>query len=120
MTIEALPNRQIKTIREKIQTICTLCQAHGFGVESIYADFELEHIRPDFPFINTSDADDHQPDMKWAIRTIKYWVHSTYCMLPFKYIPRLMVIHLARNTIFWLNTFPTDNGWSSNIHQDTS
>ena len=24
-----------------------------------------------------------------------------------------MVIHLVRNTIFWLNAFPTDNGWSS-------
>ena len=24
-----------------------------------------------------------------------------------------MVVHLVRNTIFWLNAFPTDNGWSS-------
>ena len=24
-----------------------------------------------------------------------------------------MVVHLVRNTIFWLNAFPVDNGWSS-------
>ena len=113
MTIEALLNRQIKTIKDKIQTICTLYHDHGFGVESIYADSEFEPLRPDFPFINTSDADDHQPDIEQAIRTIKDRVRSTYRMLPFKYIPHLMVIHLVRNTIFWLNIFPADNGWLS-------
>ena len=40
-------------------------------------------------------------------------VRSTYRMLPYKYIPRLIVVHLVRNTIFWLNAFPVDNGWSS-------
>ena len=95
MAIEAFLNRQIKTIKEKIRTICTLYHDHGFGVESIYADSEFEPLRPDFPCINTSDADDHQPDIERAIRTIKDWVCSTYHMLPFKYIPHLMVIHLV-------------------------
>ena len=64
MTIEALPNRQIKTIKEKISTICTLYQGRGFIVDSIYANSEFEPLRPDFPFINTSDAEDHQPDIE--------------------------------------------------------
>ena len=113
MTIEALPNRQVKTIKRKICTICTLYQGCGFAVNSIYADSEFEPLRPDFPFINTSNADDHQPDIEQAIRTVKDRVRSTYRMLPYKYIPRLMVVHLVRNTIFWLNAFPTHNGWSS-------
>ena len=113
MTIEALPNRQIKTIKEKICTICRLYQDCGFGVESIFADAKFKPLRPDFPFINNSDADNHQPDIEQAVRTMKDCVRSTYRMLPFKYTPHLMVIHLVRNTIFWLNAFPTDNGWSS-------
>ena len=113
MAIEALPNRQIKTIKEKISKICMLYQGRGFAVDSIYANSEFEPLRPDFPFINTSNADNHQPDIEQAIRTVKDRVRSTYCMLPFKYIPRLMVVHLVRNTIFWLNAFPTNNGWSS-------
>ena len=64
MTIEALPNRQVKTIKEKVCTICTLYPGRGFAVNSIYADSEFEPLRPDFPFINTSDADDHQPDIE--------------------------------------------------------
>ena len=95
MTIAALLNRQIKTIEEKIWTICTLYHDRGFGVESIYADSEFKPLRPEFPCINTSDADDHQPDIERAIRTIKDQVHSTYHVLPFKYIPCLMVIHLV-------------------------
>ena len=113
MTVEVLPNRQSKTIQEKTHSICKLYQGHGFTVDSIYADSEFETLRPEFPFINTSDADDHQPDIERAIQTVKDRVRSTYWMLPFNYIPRLMVIHLVRNTIFWLNAFPTANGWSS-------
>ena len=67
MMVESLPNRQVKTIKEKVRTICTLYQGCGFVVHSIYADLEFEPLRPDFPFINTSDADDHQPDIEQTI-----------------------------------------------------
>ena len=67
MMIEALPNRQVKTIKEKVCTICTLYQGHGFAVNSIYADSEFEPLRPVFPFINTPDADDYQPNIEQAI-----------------------------------------------------
>ena len=106
MTVEVLPNRQSKTIQEKIHSICKLYQGCRFTVDSIYADSEFETLRPEFPFINTSNVDNHQPDIERAIRTVKDRVRSTYRMLPFKYIPRLMVIHLVRNTIFWLHAFP--------------
>ena len=113
MTVESLPNRQINTIKDKIKGICTLYHRRGFQVESLHADSEFEPIRSDFPFLNTSDADDHQPDIERAIWTVKDRVRSTYRMLPYKYVPRLMVVHLVRNTIFWLNAFPAVDGWSS-------
>ena len=113
LTVEVLPNRQIETIKDRIRSICKLYQRRGFKVESLHADSEFEPIRSEFPFINTSDADDHHPDIERAIRSMKDRVRSTYRMLPYKYIPRLMVVHLVWNTIFWLNAFPVDNGWSS-------
>ena len=113
MTIEVLPNRLIKTIKDRIKSICMVYQRRGFKVESLHDDSEFEPIRSEFPFINTSDADDHQPDIKRAIRTVKNRVHSAYRMLHYEYIPCLMVVHLVQNTIFWLNAFPVDNGWSS-------
>ena len=113
MTIEALPNRQIKTIKDKVTTICTLYWDHSIGMESIFVDAEFEPLRPDVLFLNMSDADDHQPDIEQAIRIVKDRIHSTYRMLPFKYIPHLMVIHLVRNSVFWLNAFPSNDSWSS-------
>ena len=82
-------------------------------MDSIFADAEFEPLRPDILLLNTSDADDHQPDIKQTIRTVKDRVRSTYRMLPFEYIPHLMVTHLVRNTIFWLNAFPSNDSWSS-------
>ena len=113
LTVEVLPTRQIETIKDRIRSICMLYQRHGSKVESLHAYSEFEAIRSEFPFINTSDTDDHQPDIEQAIPSMKDWGWSTYRMLPYKYIPHLMVVHLVHNTIFWLNAFPVDNGWSS-------
>ena len=55
-----------------------LYQRCGFKVESLHADSEFEPIRSAFPFINTSSADDHQPDIERAIRSVKDQVRSTY------------------------------------------
>ena len=64
MTIKALPNRQVKTIKDKVTAICRLYWDHGIGVESILADAEFKPLRPDVPFLNTCDADDHQPNVE--------------------------------------------------------
>ena len=34
-------------------------------------------------------------------------------MFPFRYIPILMLIHLVKNAVFWLNAFPYRDGVSS-------
>ena len=34
-------------------------------------------------------------------------------MLPFKHIPRLILIHLVKNAVFWLNALPARDGVSS-------
>ena len=34
-------------------------------------------------------------------------------MLPYKHIPRTMLIHLTKNSVFWLNAFPARDGVSS-------
>ena len=36
-------------------------------------------------------------------------------MLPFTRIPRIVLIQLVKNTVFWLNAFPSKDGISS-IH----
>ena len=63
--------------------------------------------------LNCAAANEHVPEVERFIRTIKDRVRSTYRMLPYKRIPRTMLIHLTKNSVFWLNAFPARDGVSS-------
>ena len=69
------------------------------------ADPEFEPLRVAFPQLNTCGADEHAPEIKRFIQTVKVRVRSVYHSLPYKYIPRLFLVHLVKAAIFWLNAF---------------
>ena len=64
------------------------------------------------PTLNTAAADEHVPDIERYIRTVKERTRSTYTMLPYRHLPRIVLIHLVKNVVFWLNAFPTNDGVS--------
>ena len=112
-TVEAISNRQTTTIIAKLRTVCQVYHHRGFHVSVILGDPEFEPIRAAFPQLNCCAADEHVPDIEWYIRTVKDRVRSTYRMLPFKRVPRLILIHLVKNAVFWLNALPAVDGVSS-------
>ena len=112
-TVEALDNRQVSTICKKLQSIVKLYEHRGFKVTIILADPEFEPIRSEFPMLNCCGADEHIPDVERFIRTLKDRVRSGYITLPFKNVPRLLLIHLVKNSTLWLNAFPANDGVSS-------
>ena len=112
-TVEALPNRQIPTIIQCLKSVIALYRHRGFEISAIMADNEFEAIRPQFPMLNCAAANEHVPEVERFIRTIKDRVRSTYRMLPYRRIPRTMLIHLTKNSVFWLNAFPARDGVSS-------
>jgi hypothetical protein len=114
-TIEFLDNRQTPTIRKKLQSVFNLYHHHGFTITKLFADPEFEALRPWFPCLDTCGANDHIPDIECFIRTVKDRSRSTYRMLPFKYIPRIVLIKLVKNVIFWLNSFPARDGVSTTM-----
>ena len=114
-TVEAISNRQITTIIAKIKSVCQIYHHRGFRVGVILGDPEFEPIRSTFPQLNCCAADEHVPDIERYIRTVKDRVRSTYRMLPFKRVPRIILIHLVKNAVFWLNALPARDGVSS-IH----
>ena len=114
-TVKAIPNCHAGTIASGLKAAINLYTQHGFGIHAIFADPEFEALRPSFPALDTCGADDHIPEIEHYIRTIKDRTRSAYRMLPFDYIPRLMHVHLMKNSVFWLNSFPATDGISS-IH----
>jgi hypothetical protein len=120
-TVELLDNCQIPTICKKLQSVFNLYHHHGFTITKLYADPEFEALRPWFPCLDIcGGANDHIPDIECFIRTVKDRSRSTYQMLPFKYIPRIVLIQLVKNVIFWLNSFPARDGISTTNLQDAS
>ena len=114
-TVEAISNRQVTTIVAKLKSVCQIYHHRGFRITVILGDPEFEPIRAAFPQLNCCAADEHVPDVERYIRTVKDRVRSTYRMLPFKRVPRLILIHLVKNAVFWLNALPARDGVSS-IH----
>jgi len=114
ITIEVLPNRQMKTLSKILKNVTTLHERRGFIVTSILGDYEFEPLCADFPQLNTTSADEHVPEAERCIRTIKERTRSTYTKLPFTYIPRLVLIHLVKNSDFWVNALPAKDGVSNN------
>ena len=80
---------------------------------AIMADHEFEPLRSEYPMLNTCARGEHVPEVERYIRTIKDATRSTYRLLPYRTIPRLVLSHLVKNAVFWLNAFPSSDGVSS-------
>ena len=105
-------NRKLDTVGEALQAMVEVYTTRGFKINQIYADYEFEKLRPRFPKLNTAGTNDHVPEIERYIRTVKDRARSTYRMLPYQYIPRLALIQLIHNCVFWLNAFPHPDGVS--------
>jgi hypothetical protein len=65
--------------------------------------------------INTMAAKEHVPEVKCKIRLIKEQRRGILNTLPFKKMPRIMLIELICHIVLWLNTFPMKTGVSETL-----
>ena len=91
-----------------LQHVIKLYQLRGFNVVSIIGDLEFEPIRSDLLPIDlmTEAVDDHIDEAERSIRIIR---ESVRCMLhgmPFKYIPKSMLIRLLGQAVKSWNQSP--------------
>jgi hypothetical protein len=113
-TVEPIANRQVTTVGTALTRVIQLYRQRGFRVATLLGDPEFEPLRPTFGDVsfNLCAQDEHVPEIERYIRTVKDRARSGYNSLPFEYIPRLMVIRLVCNAVFWLNAFPHADGVS--------
>ena len=113
LTVEPLDNRQVPTIVKCLEDTIRIYKNRGFNIGSILCDGEFTPLKPYFPSLNPCAAGQHIPGIERTVRTVKDSMRSTYCMLPFRRVPRILLRYLARNAVFWLNSFPAEDGVSS-------
>ena len=92
--------------------------AHGgFQVGTVLMDNEFERLPNLVPILatNTTVVTEHIPEVKRKIRLIKKWGRVILNTLPFKKMPRLMLIELVYHMVLWLNAFPANSGESETL-----
>ena len=77
-------------------------------------DGQLEQLHGDLADmgiqLNTVSNDEHVPEIEWQIRTLKERTRGIYCTLPFRKIPRCLIIEMLYAANYWLNMFPRKGG----------
>ena len=116
-TVESLPNCQIPTVGVALSRVITTYCRRGFRVTTAHADPEFEALQLILPAIafNYCAQNEHVLEIEWYIRTVKDRTRSGYNSLPFVQIPRIMLICLVANAVFWLNAFPHEDSVSDSL-----
>jgi hypothetical protein len=104
-----------------INTDLKLFQQRGFIPTKIHANGEYNPVKESFPGIHFSicSADDHIPEAKRAIRSIKETICATIHGMPYKRLPRVMVKVLIAFVTRAINSFPHSDGISTSLSPNT-
>ena len=115
LTCERIQKRTRPVLLKGVNNIAKIYKKRGFVVRTAFMDGEFEPRRPLLPDLdlNTTGANEHVPEVKRCIRVIKERVRAVFCTLPFKGITARMLVELIKFSTIWLNTFPANNGVST-------
>jgi len=122
-TAELICNKSNKTIMMSIQQVIRAYHARGFKVRNILRDGGFECTRNDLAdmgiTLNVASRNEHVPEVERYIRTIKESVRAIASVLPFRQYPLRLIAEMVYNAVFWLNTFPHNDGVHATISPRT-
>jgi len=122
-TVEWLKDLKKNTIVTEIKRLTNIYKERNFTVKLILADGQFENISNDVLGLgismNITGRDEHVPEVERYIRTLKERIRGVYNTLPFKTMPRNMMVELVKYANFWLNSFPKTDGISKTLSPRT-
>jgi hypothetical protein len=117
VTLEFLPSRTTDQLHKSLLAVARLYRRGGFLVKLMaLMDMEFKKLEDGSTevAINTTVAREHVSDIERCIRIIKDRCRSVLSELPYKkFLPDIFIVHLLKFVVLWLNTFPSDNGVST-------
>ena len=116
-TVEAIPSRQVDTVLKAIKRMLSIYHTRGFRGQTIPADPEFQPLDGLIPGVsfNFCAQGEHIPDIERYVCTVKDRVRSGSNNLPFSRLPRLVIVRLVSNAVFWLNAIPHPDGVSTTL-----
>ena len=122
-TVDVLPSLQATDIGTALRHVVNIYACGGFQVTTALMDgafASLHDVCNQLQVtLNTTSRDEHVGDMERYIRTIKERMRGITNTLPFKRLPRNMIIELGKAAVYWLNSVPSPMGVSSTISPRT-
>lgn len=116
-TIQHVGNHKHGTILTELRKVIQLYMHRGFQVCDIHADHEFECVRDDIPIhFEIVAADSHVGEIERANRTTnKERARACTHGLPFRRLPKLLLVSMLDHVTLCLNMFPAPNGVSDTI-----
>ena len=111
-TMEAMANTTDDDVMNSLRKVVAIYRRGGLRPRMLLADgaFCSDKMKTELQLIgvllNPTARDEHVGDIKRYIRTVKERMRCVYNTLPFKEIPKVMIIEMAKFATFWLNSFP--------------
>jgi hypothetical protein len=117
VTAKFMPAHTAKQLAAGITQMIDLYTWGGFQVGTALMDNKFENLQNLVPIlaINIMAAKEHLPEVECKIRLIKEQERGILNTLPFKKMPRIMLIKLIYHVMLWLNTFLTKTGVSETL-----
>ena len=119
LTVQSGKTRNTQSIKQGLLTVLNLYQKRGFIVKNIFGDNEFDiaalHDALLPVILHIFASGEHCPIAERSIRTIKERGRCICHGLPYKRYTKLMIYMLVECIIYWLNSFPSQNGVSSSI-----
>ena len=113
-TVEYIPDRSATSLQKAIQNVKRVYKVRGFDLTRANVDNEFDYLQSEMMRIgitlNTTSKGEHVPNVERKIRVLKERCRALRHTLPFKSIPRLMIIALVKFITRWINAFPTKGG----------
>ena len=117
-TVALIPSREKLVLLEELNAVIELYHNRTFRITDVHADNEFECLRQELAQIrlNIVAQDDHVPEIERSIRTVKECLRVLVHGMPFKRIPKLLLVELVRSVIKNLNILPAKQGVCKDVN----
>ncbi len=114
VTIKHLRSQNAKRLVHTLEQVLRIYGSAGFVVQTTMMDMEFDKLKNLLAHValNTTAAREHVREIERKIRVIKERARGMINTLPYKKLPRLMVIELLHFCIMWMKSFLVRSGIS--------
>ena len=112
-----VPDRTKETMMSFVNKSVFEYTSRGFAVIDTHADKEFECLRGCLGNVSLEicGPDEHVPEVERSIRTMKETMQATAHGLPYRPLPKIMIVELVAMATRCLNGFPKEDGVSEHM-----